>query len=77
MVITNVITVCASPSQGFFPRIIIPMKLEFLKSHIATVHQNAVRLRAAKTIRYRIIEGGFSLLRLKAIKQCWIDVVTC
>ena len=58
------------------------MKLDFLKSHMATVHQNAVRLRTAKTIRYRIIRGGegggggFSLLRLTAIKQCWIDVLT-
>ena len=48
---------------------------------MATVHQNAVRLRTAKTIRYRIIRGGggvdgFSLPRLTAIKQCWIDVLT-
>ena len=67
--------------KDFFPRIIIPMKLEFLKSHMATVHQNEVRLRTAKTIRCRIIRaggggGGFSLLRLTAIKQCWIDVLT-
>ena len=47
---------------------------------MATVHQNAVRLRTAKTIRYRIISAGgggdFSLLRLTAIKQCWTDVLT-
>ena len=55
MVVTNIITACASPSQGFFPSIIISMKLVFLKSHIATVHPNAVRLRTAKTIGYRII----------------------
>ena len=78
MVITNIITACASPSQGFFYQD-YNSKLEFLKSHMATVHQNAVRLRTAKTIRYRIIRGGgggFSLLRLTAIKQCWIDVLT-
>lgn len=55
MVVTNIITACASPSQGFFPSIIISMKLVFLKSYIATVHPNAVRLRTAKTIGYRII----------------------
>lgn len=70
---------CITVPRIFFPRIVIPMKLEFLKSHMATVHQNAARLRTAKTIRYRIIRGGgggFSLLRLTGLKQCWIDVLT-
>ena len=70
MVITNIITACASPSQGFFfPRIIIPMKLEFLKSHMATVHQNAARLRTAKTIRYRIIRGGGGVVLVSFVSQ--------
>ena len=56
-------------------------EINVFEEPIATVHQNAVRLRTAKTIRYRIIRvgggGGFSLLCLTAIKQCWIDVLTC
>ena len=64
--------------KDFFPRIIIPMKLE-LESH---GHSSPERSTPAYGQNYTIQDnkggggGGFSFPRLTAIKQCWIDVLT-
>lgn len=81
MVITNIITACASPSQGFF------FSQDYNSNEIRVFkephgHSSPERSTPAYGQNYTVQDnkggggGGFSLLRLTGLKQCWIDVLT-
>ena len=78
MVITNIITACASPSQGFFPQDYNSNEIRVFKEPHG--HSSPERSTPAYGQNYTVQDNkgwvGFSLLRLTAIKQCWIDVLT-
>lgn len=82
IVITNIITACASPSQGFFSQDYNSNEIRVFKEPHG--HSSPERSTPAYGQNYTVQDnkkgggggGGFSLLRLTAIKQCWTDVLT-
>ena len=79
MVIANIITACASPSQGFFSQDYNSNEIRVFKEPHG--HSSPERSTPAYGQNYTVEDnkvggGGFSLLRLTAIKQCWIDILT-